>query len=243
MAIHFSCPVCRATYTVNDRLAGRTADCKACGQCLRVPAPGRTHTVLGGLRAPAVSPPLHPPPPVVPADPEPPDPLLSPPPPRRVPLGLIAFGLVGGVFLVACLGIAGLVLVRGGRDGVGPAAPLLPTLGKPSPDREGKRWEFADLVAYLKKNGYPDLVTEHGETADGWTLLVGRPPEVPPVYRRGAEMAQRVEVRDMGEGFDAAKFNRNLADDERLGNWAWGRFTFYARHPLILAKLRKALDG
>jgi predicted Zn finger-like uncharacterized protein len=246
MAIRFTCPACKSTYAVNDRLAGKKAECKACGQRLQVPPqPPRAMTVLGELVPPA------PPTPATAPEPDQPDPTPVPLPPplpvrtrRALPAGLIAFGIVGAVFLVAALGIVALVLARGGRgDGGGPAA-VLAGLGRPGADREGRAWEYADLVTYLKRNGYPGLETEHGEDSGSITLIVGRPPEVPPRYTRdGAEMNKRVEVRDLGAEFDAAKFNRNLADDERVFNWAWGRFTFFARHPLVLSKLRKALEG
>jgi transcription elongation factor Elf1 len=47
MAIRFACPVCKTPYTVDDRDAGKKADCKKCGQRLQVPSPPRLKTVLG----------------------------------------------------------------------------------------------------------------------------------------------------------------------------------------------------
>lgn len=47
MSIRFACPVCKTTYTVNEKNAGQKADCKKCGQRLEVPAPLRAKTVLG----------------------------------------------------------------------------------------------------------------------------------------------------------------------------------------------------
>ncbi len=38
MAIKFDCPNCGKTYKVDDKLAGRNAPCKACGQTLTIPA-------------------------------------------------------------------------------------------------------------------------------------------------------------------------------------------------------------
>ena len=98
-------------------------------------------------------------------------------------------------------------------------------------------------MAHLKKNGFPELVTRQGQESGSWTLLIAPPPEIGPIFNRnGIEISGRIEVIDHGEDFDAAKFNRNLADDERAGNWGWGRYSFFARHPLILAKIRNALE-
>jgi hypothetical protein len=239
MSIRFVCPKCGQNYTVNDRDAGKKSDCKMCGQRLQVPAlKARTKTVIGEL----VPPPL-----ARPSFAEPSQPDHEPTPTlrarRQLPAGLLAFGIVGAVFLIVILGIVAVLVIGGGKNGAGDTPDVLSGLGKPSQQREGKAWEFIDLVNYLKKNGYPELVTEQGETPNGWTLIVKPPPEVEPKYNRnGAEMTKRVEVQDMGVGFDAAKFNRNLTDDQRGGNWGWGRFAFFARHPLILAKLRKVLE-
>src|SRR4051794_27051102 len=49
MSITFACPKCSQSYTVNDRDAGKKAECKMCGQRLQVPAPARLHTTLGSL--------------------------------------------------------------------------------------------------------------------------------------------------------------------------------------------------
>jgi transcription elongation factor Elf1 len=47
MSIRFACPVCKTDYTVNDRDAGKKAECKTCGQRLQVPPSQRAKTVLG----------------------------------------------------------------------------------------------------------------------------------------------------------------------------------------------------
>jgi hypothetical protein len=39
MSIQFSCPQCGKQYKVDDRLAGKSAPCKQCGQKMRIPAP------------------------------------------------------------------------------------------------------------------------------------------------------------------------------------------------------------
>ena len=55
MAIRFACPACETAYTVNDRDAGKKADCKKCGQRLQVPSPPRLKTVLGEVLPDALS--------------------------------------------------------------------------------------------------------------------------------------------------------------------------------------------
>lgn len=52
MPIRFACPVCKTTYTVNDRYGGKKAECKSCGQRIQVPAPTRNKTVLGEVLPP-----------------------------------------------------------------------------------------------------------------------------------------------------------------------------------------------
>ncbi|WP_165227320.1 hypothetical protein [Aquisphaera insulae] len=42
--IHFACPACAATFDLDERLAGRTGRCKACGEKMKVPAKGTIGT-------------------------------------------------------------------------------------------------------------------------------------------------------------------------------------------------------
>jgi len=46
VSIHFACPVCKTSYTVNDRNAGKKSECKRCGQRLQVPASRTMQTIL-----------------------------------------------------------------------------------------------------------------------------------------------------------------------------------------------------
>jgi predicted Zn finger-like uncharacterized protein len=52
VSIRFACPTCKTQYTVNDRDAGKKAECKTCGQRVQVPAPVRSKTVLGDALPP-----------------------------------------------------------------------------------------------------------------------------------------------------------------------------------------------
>jgi hypothetical protein len=47
VAIRFACPLCKTTYTVEDRDAGTKSECKTCGQRLQVPAKPPAKTILG----------------------------------------------------------------------------------------------------------------------------------------------------------------------------------------------------
>lgn len=49
MPIHFACPSCKTTYTVDDKHAGKKSNCARCGQRLQVPTPMpvRNKTILG----------------------------------------------------------------------------------------------------------------------------------------------------------------------------------------------------
>jgi predicted Zn finger-like uncharacterized protein len=49
VSIHFACPSCKTTYTVDDKHAGKKSNCAKCGQRLQVPTrvPARNKTVLG----------------------------------------------------------------------------------------------------------------------------------------------------------------------------------------------------
>jgi predicted Zn finger-like uncharacterized protein len=40
MSIRFACPSCQTSYTVNNASAGKSAECKACGHRMRIPAAG-----------------------------------------------------------------------------------------------------------------------------------------------------------------------------------------------------------
>src|SRR5437868_6012934 len=115
MAIRFACPHCRATYTVNDRDAGKKADCKSCGQRLQVPASARRKTILGEeipddySAAPAPPSDLPPPPPTPsesyyerPAD---------PPPRRGMTAGHIGVLVFGVVVLLFAVGVVVVILV------------------------------------------------------------------------------------------------------------------------------------
>ncbi|QEH34664.1 hypothetical protein OJF2_32050 [Aquisphaera giovannonii] len=46
--IHFACPACGAAFDLDERLAGRTGRCKACGERMKVPSKG-----AAGPKAPA----------------------------------------------------------------------------------------------------------------------------------------------------------------------------------------------
>ena len=49
-----------------------------------------------------------------------------------------------------------------------------------------------------------------------------------------------VTVKWMGKDFDAAQFNRNMADDERSVRWAFQSFLFMADKPATLTRIKKA---
>jgi hypothetical protein len=130
VAIHFACPNCKTTYTVNDRDAGNKWDCKTCGQRLEVPKPPvRLKTVLGDYIAAEGPPPESSPAPEAVPRPVPPTRDEEParndeagdryeaPPPRPGKVQAIAFMLIlggawavfwvlGWAFLSGCLCLA-----------------------------------------------------------------------------------------------------------------------------------------
>jgi transcription elongation factor Elf1 len=81
MAIRFACPQCRTPYTVNDRDAGKKAECKVCGQRVQVPTPpARPRTILGELLLTDGGAKVETPTPSAPPPPAPPEPARAAPP-------------------------------------------------------------------------------------------------------------------------------------------------------------------
>lgn len=155
MPIRFACPSCRTAYTVNDRDAGKKAECKACGQRLQVPAPPRNQTVLGELLPPDHGP-AGPP-----ADAAPtarhPMPDLEPAPPRPGPgahqTGPIRFDCpacrTGYTVNQASAGRS-MACRACGRPMVVPGAPATPAPPRPSPAR-------LPVAQYVEEDYGPEL--------------------------------------------------------------------------------------
>src|SRR5215216_493799 len=104
MPVRFACPSCRSAFTVPDGDAGKKAECPVCRQRVRVPVPRRLKTVLGeevSVLAPDPGRDRGPPADPLPAAYDPgPLPELPPVESRRGRAGVLAFFLVGTVFLV-----------------------------------------------------------------------------------------------------------------------------------------------
>jgi hypothetical protein len=120
VAIKFACPICKTPYTVNDRDAGKKADCKVCGQRLQVPASARRKTVLGEELAddyPAAAPPPADDPP--PADPSPAESYYEPsrerydepPPPSGMSAGHIGVLIFSVAALLFAVGVVAVILI------------------------------------------------------------------------------------------------------------------------------------
>jgi hypothetical protein len=131
VAIKFACPICKTPYTVNDRDAGKKADCKVCGQRLQVRASTRRKTVLGEELAddyPPAPPPADDP---IPADPppqaesyyEPPRERYDDDPPPRSGMSAGHIGVL--IFSVAALlfavGVVAVILIAKSNDERQPA--------------------------------------------------------------------------------------------------------------------------
>lgn len=150
-------------------------------------------------------------------------------------IGLIAFGIVGGVFLSAAVGIIGMIRM----SAAGPGAPGLAPAGL---SRSGPE-DYQGLAERMRK-AFPRLNTVASVDHKGaqWFQLDGTKYSGDSLdYIPLGDLPNAVLVTDMGPNWKWADHSRNLADDEKRVLWGSGRFLFRGRR-VDLDRVRKALD-
>lgn len=186
-------------------------------------------------------------------------------PPART--GLLAFGLASGVFLLAAVVVGGLLAfgrssvkpaadgkqpaadrLPGKRDGDGPRRPAEKETGRLPRVKEPEnveKWTHRELAEYLRAKGVTPLkvVASQEENSSAWFVLHDRSPSVQqldtlgPLNQGDVDVCQ-VSLMNTVEG--ARDVVGRYVDDARY--WAWGRFVFFAKAPVI-RKFRSALGA
>ena len=132
-------------------------------------------------------------------------------------LGLLAFGIVFGGFLLAGAIVGGLVLARGGSAGGTGAADRpgpgvkIPASGRPQADREGLTWNFKELIAYFESCGIPMPIDSYGSSVASTTKFE----------------AKSVKGSGMIYQHPTAQAAHDAASD--ADSFSWGRFRFDMR--------------
>src|SRR5262249_42856978 len=126
--------------------------------------------------------------------------------------GLIALAVVGGVFVLAALGVGALVLAQSGK---GPAA------AKPRPDKEGKDWTHKELVEYLTGKGCDYTMDKGGSTTEEVSVVnflvpvkkTGRPGIALEVHRYATADKAKEKAGTDPTGFSWGRFYFNTLGD------------------------------